>query len=34
MRGHEDGVIVFGRTLQEAELTLFKMIEIYLKAAK
>jgi len=34
MRGHEDGVIVFGRTLQEAELTLFEMIEKYLKLAR
>ena len=30
MKGHEDGVIAFGRTIQEAELTLYKMIKNYL----
>ena len=32
MRGHEDGVIAFGKNVKEAELTLYKMIKEYLKA--
>ncbi|MEN8302751.1 MAG: class II aldolase/adducin family protein [Campylobacterota bacterium] len=31
MRGHEDGVIAFGKNVKEAELTLYKMIKEYLK---
>ena len=31
MRGHEDGVITFGKSVKEAELTLYKMIKEYLK---
>ncbi len=31
MRGHEDGVIAFGKSVKEAELTLYKMIKEYLK---
>ncbi len=30
MRGHEDGVMAFGKTVKEAELTLFSMIQKYL----
>ncbi len=30
MRGHEDGIIAFGKTVKEAELTLFSMIQKYL----
>ena len=32
MRGHEDGVIAFGKTVKEAELTLYNMIQKYLKS--
>ena len=32
MKGHEDGVIAFGKSVKEAELTLYKMIKEYLKA--
>ena len=31
MKGHEDGVIAFGKNVKEAELTLYKMIKEYLK---
>ena len=30
MRGHEDGIMAFGKTVQEAELTLFDTIQKYL----
>ncbi len=32
MRGHEDGIMAFGKNIKEAELTLYKMIKEYLKA--
>ncbi len=31
MRGHEDGIISFGRDIQEAERVLYKLIQSYLK---
>lgn len=31
MRGHEDGIISFGRDIQEAELILYKIINSYMK---
>lgn len=30
MKGHEDGVIIFGRSVEEAELTLYKTINSYI----
>jgi len=30
MRGHEDGVMAFGKSIKEAELTLFSMMQSYL----
>ncbi|MEN8146025.1 MAG: class II aldolase/adducin family protein [Campylobacterota bacterium] len=32
MRGHEDGVMAFGRDVNEAELTLYSMIQKYLQS--
>ena len=32
MRGHEDGVMAFGRDITEAELTLYSMIQKYLQS--
>jgi len=31
MRGHEDGIIAFGKSIKEAELTLFTMIHKYIQ---
>ncbi len=31
MRGHEEGIITFGRSIQEAELTLYRIIQSYLQ---
>jgi ribulose-5-phosphate 4-epimerase/fuculose-1-phosphate aldolase len=31
MRGHEEGIMTFGRSVQEAELTLYNIIQGYLK---
>ncbi len=31
MRGHEEGIIIFGRSVQEAELTLYRIMRNYLQ---
>ena len=31
MQGHEDGIITFGRSVEEAELTLYRIIQSYLQ---
>lgn len=31
MRGHEEGIITFGRNVQEAELTLYGIVQVYLQ---
>lgn len=34
MKGHEDGIITFGRSIKEAELTLYKMMRKYMNEKK
>lgn len=33
MKGHEDGIMAFGKSVKEAELTLYSMIQKYLQSA-
>ena len=30
MKGHEEGIITFGRSVEEAELTLYSVLQVYL----
>jgi len=33
MKGHEEGIITFGRSVEEAELVLYNILQAYLQEA-